>query len=301
MGACQPGGPPGAAVGNGAHPAAASREVRALLAWMSDTEARLLLAGQTAEAVTAQQEALLASARRTLQSRPPGIDQDGLVRPAPAGLRGYLAELESSPHAQPYYDEGCVPALVDLPRVCAYQFKIYTEHSATRVAGAAAGDVRSLAAVTLPLGTPAALIPHYDRQRKAFITNLANPNLRVVGAFSAPAGDAPPGTVNLGFQVRLVASFVKVASMRGRYFLLDGYHRCLGLVRMGVRYAPAFVREDVPLDALARPGMLPFEVFMGDRPPVLPDYWDDGVSCSVRLPATRRAIIVPATEISVTG
>jgi hypothetical protein len=68
-----------------------------------------------------------------------------------------------------------------------------------------------------------------------------------------------------------------------------------------VRHCPAFVQEDVPLTTLVRNNMLPFEVFAGDRPPVLPDYWDNAVSSAVWLPVTRRAIVVQATEITVVG
>src|SRR5262249_14510895 len=110
-----------------------------------------------------------------------------------------------------------------------------------------------------------------------------------------------PGTYNLGFQVRVIASFVQVTRVQGRYFVRDGYHRCVGLLRRGVRYAPALVREDLGLGDLALPGMLPYEVFMGQRPPVLPDFLDDSVCAAVRLTAARRVIVVQASEISLSG
>jgi hypothetical protein len=285
------------------HPQSAvhMRQARVLVAWMGEPEARFALAGQTDDPLSAGQAASIASARASLRARPPGVDQEGLVRPLPASMAGHLTRLEASPQAEPYFAEGCVPALVDLSRVCVVQPKIFIEHAAERVADVSTDDVRSLAEVTLPLTPPRGLAPQYDRERQAFITNLASPNLRIVGIVGGPAHGAPPGTVNLGFQVRLVESFVKVVSAQGRYFLLDGYHRCAGLLRRGVRYCPAFVREDVPLSALVRTNMLSFELVAGARPPLLPDYWDGAVSCAVWLPATRRAIVVQATEISVVG
>jgi hypothetical protein len=60
------------------------------------------------------------------------------------------------------------------------------------------------------------------------------------------------------------------------------------------------VRPDLPLAELVPPGMLEFEVFMGDRPPVLPDYWDERVSCPVPAAAPRKVILVRASELSVT-
>jgi hypothetical protein len=286
----------------GDHPQSVlTRQARLLVAWMDEPEARFAVAGQTDNPLSAEQEASIVTARASLQARPPGVDQADVIRPLPAGLADHVSQLESNPQAQRYFAEGCAPALVDLSRVCAVQPKIFTQHAAERVADARAGDVRSLAEVTLPLTPPRGLAPQYDRERQALVTNLANPNLRIVGVFAGPAYDQPPGTMNLGFQVRLVQSFVKVVSAQGRYFLFDGYHRCLGLLQRGVRYCPAFVQEDVPLGTLVRSNMLPFEVFAGDRPPVLPDYWDSAVSCAVWLPVTRRAIVVQATEISVVG
>jgi hypothetical protein len=283
------------------HSSVLTRQARVLVAWMGEPEARFALAGQTDNPLSAGQEAFILSARASLRARPPGINQDDLIRELPACLADHVTRLQSNPQAQPYFADGCVPALVDLSRICVIQPKIFVQHAAERVAGARADDVRSLAEVTLPVAPPRGLVPQYDAERKALITSLANPNLRIVGVFGGPAHDQPPGTVNLGFQVRLVESFVKVVSAQGRYFLHDGYHRCLGLLRRGVRYCPAFVQENVPLGALVRNNMLPFEVFAGKRPPVLPDYWDSAVSCAAWLPATRRAIIVQATEISVAG
>jgi hypothetical protein len=283
------------------HSSVLTRQARVLVAWMGEPEARFALAGQTDNPLSAEQEASILGARASLEARPAGIDQGDLIRALPAGLADHVARLESNPQAEPYFAEGCAPALVDISRVCAIQPKIFTEHAAERVAGARADDVRSLAEVALPLAPPRGLAPQYDRERQTLITSLANPNLRIVGVFGGPADNGPPGTMNLGFQVRLVESFVKVVSAQGRYFLLDGYHRCLGLLRHGVRYCPAFVRENVPLGTLVRTNMLPFEAFAGDRPPVLADYWDDTVSCTAWLLATRRAIVVQATEISIVG
>lgn len=47
--------------------------------------------------------------------------------------------------------------------------------------------------------------------------------------------------------------------------------------------------------------MLPFEVLIGDRPPVLPDYWDADVSCSVQFPAARKIVMIRASELPIGG
>lgn len=280
----------------------AGLQARILLAWMNDPQARAaLVGGNSAGQLTDDQESRLASARAELKSRPGGVDQADLIRPLPAGMRDYITRLQADPQAADYFADGFRPALVDLSRLCVFQPSVHTGQVAERVADVNTDDVRALAEITLPLDDPPQVIPQFDQERLTFTTNLASQNLHIVGAFGGPAeDDLPPGTVSVGFHLRVITSFVQVASIQGRYFLRDGYHRGLGLIQRGVRYAPALVRGDLPLAELVPPGMLDFEVFMGDRPPVLPDYWDERVSCPVPAAATRKVIIVRASELPVT-
>jgi hypothetical protein len=277
-------------------------QARILLAWMNDSQARAALAGAgSAGQLTAAREMQLAAARAELMSRPAGRDQADLIRPLPGEMREYVTRLEADPQAADYLADGFTPGLVDLSRLCVFQPSVHTDQVAERVAGVDTRDVRALAGITLPLAAPPRVIPQFDQERLTFTTNLASQNLHIIGAFGGPAeDDLPPGTVSVGFHLRVITSFVQVASIQGRYFLSDGYHRCLGLIQRGVRYAPALVRRDPPLAELVPPGMLDFEVFMGDRPPVLPDYWDERVSCPVPAAAPRKVIIVRASELSVT-
>jgi hypothetical protein len=280
----------------------AGLQARILLAWMNEPQARAaLVGGNSAGQLTDDQESRLASARAELKNRPGGVDQADLIRPLPAGMRDYITRLQADPQAADYFADGFRPALVDLSRLCVFQPSVHTGQVAERVADVNTDDVRALAEITLPLDDPPRVIPQFDQERLTFTTNLASQNLHIVGAFGGPAeDDLPPGTVSVGFHLRVITSFVQVASIQGRYFLRDGYHRGLGLIQRGVRYAPALVRSDLPLAELVPPGMLEFEVFMGDRPPVLPDYWDERVSCPVPAAATRKVIIVRASELPVT-
>jgi hypothetical protein len=281
---------------------ALKQEARVLLAWMSEQQARLALSeGSSRRALTAAQQAAVADARDRLKARAAGIDQSGLIRPLSGALRDHVARLEENPDAQRCFAEGFTPALVDLARVCVFQPQVYIEHMDDRLACVRADDVASVAGLTLPLGADPMPVPQFDQERFTFVIGLANENLHVVGAFGGPAADAQGGTLSVGFQLRVIRSFVQVASVQGRYFLRDGYHRCLGLLRRGVRYAPAFVRDGLPLADLVPPGMLEFETFMGERPPLLPDYWDSGVSCSVWLPTASKVVVIRATELPFTG
>jgi hypothetical protein len=300
----QPAGPGTAAPWSPARPdpAAEKRESRALLAWMADEQAQLvLLEGRQQERVTPAMAAQLARFRASLQTRSGHVDQAGLIRPMPGGMAAYVARLEKNPQAQPYFEEGWRPALVDLPRVCAFQPSAFVDHSRERVARVSIGDVRSLAGLTLPLDPGVPVTFQYDRARQMFITSVANQNLQVVGAFGGLAPGMPPGTVHMGFQVRMITSFLQVGSMQGRFFMRDGYHRALGLVARGARYVPALVLEDMLMADLVAPGALGVEAIMGAQPPTLADYWDDSVSATAYLPAPRRIISVAASELSVYG
>jgi hypothetical protein len=278
-------------------------EARALAPWMNDGDARLVMAeGETDRALTAAQESWLGRARTLVGQRPAGIDQADVVRPLPPEMGSYLALMEKHPESRWYLSKGFTPALVDLRRVCSFQSKIYTEHSGSHVADLDIEDMQALAEVTMPLGTPPMVMPQFDADTQTFTTDLANHNLRIVGAFGGLADDADhPGTYNLGFQVRVIASFVQVVSIQGRYFIRDGYHRSVGLVQRGARYVPVLVRDNLGLAEMDLQGMLPSEVFMGERPPLLPDFLDDAVSCTVRLTAARRVVMVQASEISISG
>jgi hypothetical protein len=283
-------------------PEAPRQETRALLAWMGNEQAMtMLLEGRQQGIFTSALQEKLAEARAALNDRKPGIDQTDLIRPMPRDMASYIARLEKASQAKPYWDEGWRPAMVDLPRVCAFQPHTFTSHAHQRVEKVSLGDVRSLAEITLPLDSTEPVTFQFDRRRQMFVTSVSNANLQVVGAFGGLAPGQPAGTVHMGFQLRMITSYLQVGSMQGRWFLRDGYHRSLGLVQRGVRYVPAFVREDMTLADLVPPGALEFEAILGNRPPLLTDYWDEGVACSLQLPAPRRVISVQASELSIYG
>jgi hypothetical protein len=176
---------------------------------MTDPEARLIMAaGETDRPLTAVQETWLARGRMAVAARPPGIQQDELIRPLPPEMSGYRARMEKHPESQWYLSKGFTPALVDLRRTCVYQSKIYTEHSGQHVADVDVDDVTAMAEVTMPLGTPPVVAPKFDAERQTFVTDLANHNLRIIGAFGglaeegrAPARDLQPGLPGPGDRV----------------------------------------------------------------------------------------------------
>jgi hypothetical protein len=283
-------------------PEAPHMAARALLAWMALEPASLMLMqGRQSGTFTAEMQQRWHDAHAARQQRTEPVDQSDLIRPLPRDLASYVTRLEKNPQARQYFDEGWQPALVDLPRVCAFQPHVFVEHAQERVAEVNVRDQRALAEVTLPLSPPDPVTFQYDRRRQQFVTSIGGPNLQIVGAFGGLAQGMPVGTVHMGFQLRVVTSFMQVGAVQGACFLRDGYHRALGLVARGARYVPAFVRDNMTMSDLIAPGALEFEAIMGSTPPVISDYWDDQVSVSVELPAPRRVISIQASELSVYG
>src|ERR1019366_1556643 len=111
---------------------------------------------------------------------------------------------------------------------------------------------------------------------KAWIIAGADPNLKIIGQF---AGPVQPGLMGFGFAVALMPSFIQVAEVESHFVLRDGYHRAVSFLMQGISHVPVFFRKYPPhADLGLGPGLLPPTVYLGDRPPMLPDYLDSTVS-----------------------
>jgi hypothetical protein len=269
-----------------------------------------LLAGSTEPDAAVSGAALAAAerARRAVAARPEGIDQDGLVRPAPVELAGHIRELQASQAAQPYFAEGWRVALVDLTRVVACQPSAVSDQATNRVAAIDPDDLATVAALTLPTMQGEPVTARFDPLQRAWTVVSANGNLRIVapaGPAIQPSGEAqvpPTGTV-LGFGILNGVSFMQVACLRGRHFLRDGHHRALGLLDRGITIVPAFVRDITAFEEMFPDPrtLLPQDAYLGSRPPVLPDMLDDTVSASVQVPAVQTVIVISGMQFPLAG
>ncbi len=62
---------------------------------------------------------------------------------------------------------------------------------------------------------------------------------------------------------------------------------------------PAFVREFSRFQDLCLPaGLLDQAMYLGDRPPILPDYLNDSVSALISIPAVQKMIVVAGMELT---
>jgi hypothetical protein len=62
------------------------------------------------------------------------------------------------------------------------------------------------------------------------------------------------------------------------------------------------VKEFPTIESLELPaGLLPQAEWLGNNPPYLPDYLDDDVAVSVRLPVTQQIVVVQAITLTSVG
>ncbi len=276
---------------------------RALLGWLREDEATRWLAGNEAAATRNPLHRELARRARTVvETRPAFTLPTDAVAPLPAEIVHHIDLLRAHPESGNTIAQMGEPRLIDLGQVIGAQKQIVVGEAMDRVAGAAAADLLGIARVTLPLPKREPISWNFDAQRNAFVLNSPNQNLRVVGHFNSTVGGETPGVVfdSFGFALSYQRSYMQVASIGGRLLLRDGYHRAYGLLRAGIRHVPAFVREFSAWEEASLPaGLLPPEVCLGMRPPMLTDYLDDAVAIDRWIPRTSKLIVLQAIELTV--
>jgi hypothetical protein len=262
------------------------RRSRALLAWMA-SEQLARLRGRAADPDAARR------AREALRRRPADLDQSGLIEPWPAALSAHERALRATEGAKPMFDNGWELAVIaDLRRVVAAQPTVFVDDIPGQEGDVVPGDLVSIARLTLPLAPPSAELPaRFDEDSQTWNISSSSPNLRITGTF---AGEVKPDVLGFGFLLSILPSFVSVAELRRRYVLRDGYHRAYQLLAAGVATIPAFVRRFGDDESLFRNGMLPEDVYCGERPPTLADYHDDNVAGDVAYAPTDTIIRVQA-------
>jgi hypothetical protein len=266
-----------------------TRPARALVAWLSAAEGQRLGAG-------AANPERRRAARDALLERPAVVDQSDLVAPLPSALEEHAAALRSSEGAKSMFANGWELGLItDLRRVIAAQPTLFVDGPQDGV-GPVPHDSSSVAQIALPLSAPASQVPvSFDEEKQTWNITSPSPNLRITGNFG---GEVEPGVLGFGFFVRVLPSFISVAEYRGRYILRDGYHRAYRFLSGGVVSVPALIRRFDDDESPFQAGMLPEEVYCGERPPTLQDYLDDAVACDVSFAPRETTIVVSAAPTS---
>jgi hypothetical protein len=268
---------------------------RALLGWLSDRQARSVLAGQRKDVeLTDEQRRSVDAARATVASRAKFDAPSPIVAPCPEALHAHRAALYEHERFKTLRDEGWEIAIVDLARVCVVQHTVLSEPP-TGIAHPSQSDLQALAGITLPIPNPQPLSYQVDSLRNVAALSSSDGNLRIVGFATQ---EVARGAL-MGFIVEVATSYVQVAEVGGRFVLRDGSHRAAHLLRQGVSKVPALFRRFGPGEDLGIPkGVLAPATYLGDRPPMLADYWDPAVSASVVVPRHKKLVLIQGIEQS---
>jgi hypothetical protein len=282
-----------------------TRPARALIGWMPQPEAQLMLAQRMVQLAGNQSHADRAStARETVAARLPLVEELHVLSEPGPELAEHIGALVAQPDYQPFVAEGWTVKIADLSKVIALQPMVFWDHARERTQSAVAGDMPGLARITLPIRLgPEPLPIQFDPARNTWMITSRNPNLRIVGQFSGPV-DVGGGhqVTGCGFVVTISPSFVQVVRHRGRLLLRDGYHRTLGLLAQGITQVPVLFREFGQFEPLGLgAGMLPEASYLGERPPFLADYLADAVSAEINLPASQKMLVIQGIEMNPIG
>lgn len=275
--------------------------IRALVGWMDEDEGIRTLLGQRYphpnEDITEQRRIWQAARERVLargafNQAPPELG------PVPAELEAlhlqFAARADIIAAFQPFdWSVGIAP----LRAILSYQ-KTVSESAVERASGVDITDAAAVFRYCLPeAATPVPQTAQTDLDGKGVSMSSLNPNLRVFG-FAAGVHN---GQNFMGFAYGFGTNVVQIAEYQGRWFVRDGYHRCYGLLRRGVEYAPCvFIRASNTLElGSENPAFFRHELLFGTRPPALTDFLNDDVARSVTKPAMRKVIRFSAQEFLV--
>lgn len=276
------------------------KKARTLIGWLPPEEGARWLAGRLHSSVPDPTYlARCTEALKKVGQRSANIDQANCFRPLPNDVTNYLGSLQNHPRLVQTLAEGGAPKLVNLRQICAIQPTIHVEDALARINNIHTDNWLELAQITFPQDDSGRMPYIYDQVRHAWVLSSQNPNLRLLSPFNA---EIKPGVHGFGFVVEIRPSFLQVAGVNGRYFLLDGYHRAYGLLASGIDWVPALVREYTNLaDVKLTSGLLHPSTYMGERPPLLIDYLDPLVAADTTVPTTSKVILVQGLEMSPLG
>ena len=277
-----------------------ARPARALIGWIAADATHSMMAGPGAQPPYSPDILERAErARAVVTARSPLGPQHAVIADAPTDLSDWITDLEAKPFYRAFLNEGWRVRVANLSYVRALQPIIHVDHAEERTQYAVAGDVRSLAAITIPTSRPKELLaiePSPDGRR--WTLSCRNPHLRILGPYRADLDDSGYKTKIFGFQTELSHSLVQVVRWRGIYVLRDGYHRSYGLLARKITSIPVIYRE-WPDDQLpvVGPGIFDPLIYLSDRSPLFTDYFEDTVSAPIEVRKTQKTYVIQVVEL----
>ena len=278
---------------------------RGLVGWMNDIEAANFLLGRQqipTDDLTQIQQIIKGSraaveARSTWKPINPMREMDQTTADAIKArpdIQAAFAPLQWS------------PAMVDLREVLSYQQIINHDGLETRVSSIT-DNLEELLNFCLPINEPLSQLGAFvDADQKGYTISSLNPNLRIFQGVMhdtelPPGPGLPPIRVKaVSFFIGLGTSYLQVGQYKNRYFIRDGYHRAVGLLKKGINIVPCILIEARNTDELGlKQGMFSYEVIYGEHPPRLSDFWDDTVAQDGNSVAIRHVLRIRGEEFNV--
>ena len=280
--------------------------MRFLQAWMPREEAIANSLGRSempADDVT-QFASRWEAARRALDARPPYNGDAPQLEALPLALAERAEKFrQRSDVVSAFQNLNWTLGIADLDCVLSLQKSIVADQAADRVAGIDPGDIEALFSACLPDPAPPTDIECIvDPDHRGLTFFSPNPNLRL-GRQAFQQKPAGPGqSVPLldlsGFALSLGLPFIQIGEFGGRWFVRDGYHRCYGFLRRGIRRIPCVLIRARSFEELAGTpsSFIRQEVLFGPRPPYLKDFLDDELSATALRRNIRKVVRISAQE-----
>src|SRR5438552_10111752 len=110
-----------------------TRPARALIGWMQQAEAQLMLAQRMVQLAANQSHVdRAAGARQTVAARPPMLEELHVLSEPGPELEGHIGSLIAQPDYQPFAAEGWSVKIADLSKVIALQPMVFWDHARDR-------------------------------------------------------------------------------------------------------------------------------------------------------------------------
>lgn len=270
--------------------------VRYLLPWLAEPIASIAVLGHPAQNAGDQAAVaeVLSRARAALATRSVYAAEDPRVDVRDDALRAIAdrddVQLAFAPHRWE-------PAHVDLRKVLSVQPILRLSGLGERVASL---SMDGLVDVCVPRRETQQVAVSPDTDGRGVTFTSRNPNLRILGT-SVGEVEPAPGQKHVAASVVVggLQSYVQVAQYRDRFFLRDGYHRSVALLRRGVAVVPCiFIFARSLQELTPNGGLFADDVLFAERPPAVCDFLDPNVTLTTRRPGVRRVLRVRADDFN---
>jgi hypothetical protein len=272
------------------------QQVRWLLGYLPDAEALQVISGGRYGfgPYPAELQQHISAARSAVAARSAFITQPAVIDGAQDDT--LLGPLAARPDIQAAFAGAAWhPSFVDLRKVIALQKLVVTQGLDERVS-AAVGNRADLVELCLPQPAPEPIEFGTDPARRAVTVTSLNPNLHFGGFNLDQLAQGGPIICGCGISTNVVT----VVRFAERYFLRDGTHRAVGLLRHGVFEVPAILVEaTTTADITTNREFFPPDVVLGERPPRLTDFLEDNICANATRRRTRRVVRLIADEYDV--